>query len=95
VISRSGKFSLVTAGSAPTLRTDWDTAELRPSEAAGAPEPLALVGRKLRGVWGETADAEPRTTEFVLGEAKRLLEAHPTRKLMNDASIELGRHPPC
>ena len=45
----------------------------------------------MRGVWGETADAEPPTTEFVLGEAKRLREAHPNRKLTNDASIELGK----
>ena len=55
VTSGSGDSSLVTAGSAPTLRTDWDTAELRPSEAADAPDPLALVGRRSRGVWGETA----------------------------------------
>jgi hypothetical protein len=67
VISRSGKFSLVTAGLAPTLAEAWDTAELRPSEAAGAPEPLALVGRTLRGVWGETADAEPQRPRLYWG----------------------------
>lgn len=81
-ISGSGKSSLVKAGLVPTLGEGWDTAELRPSEGAGEPGPLALLVRKLRALRGEAAGSEPATTEFVLGEAKRLREAHPTRKLL-------------